>query len=1119
MSQVNITLNTNTVDINTTNNQIVVTDPTNPTTVNITQPVTSVVEVITAGPQGPIGPPGPSGSSINTGSFVTTSSFNDFTSSYNTGSFTGSFIGNLIGTSSWATNALTASYLEGYISPFPFTGSAIITGSLAITGSLIATQGISGSFSGSGANLFDIPASGITGLNLSQIATGSVTASVSPGTGSFEIVSGSTSFLFVSSSGNVGIGTRTPTNVVEIRRTGTTSVQIGGNQSAAGSVDANLVLNVSNGGGTLTIDTRRNQDPRITAGGGRNLEIATTAAGNTYISNTSTGKLGVGYALLSALAGKVSISDTILASGSASSGSLLDLRQTWNTTGNPAAIRLNVTNTASGTTSKLLDLQVGGVSQVVVDKSGNTAIGLSTDTSTARLQVRGTGATSSTTALRVQNSSLTDLLTVRDDGQVTIPVNPIAGTATDKVLARGSDGFIRQVGSLVTNEVVTVNQESFSGIPVIDSLSIGTYRYDTLYDGSYTYIVVYNNGNYVDYDLIQTDGPPSNLIYFSSTQILFVVPTGVASTVFSFNRTTGNIGGNYALTFSLGDSYKISYAGSNTIGIYYGTGETNYATFDYNTSTENGYGNINASSEIAAIGQDPDLYSNYAYVLFQNATLAGYESNSTLLFSTDLSTYGTITDSIAVFDGSLFTDTITRVVVNCEPTVIGANRGLIINANNGALLSSFPMLPSTLIKNFYYSGYGYWPYLYSLSNEFLEKIDIASLVNTGINSIHSEVFTHTYPTPSMLAFNSGVLYIYDSSTIYNQTSLTYYKQGLVTAEELEVERQGLQFQINNISQIATGSVTASVSPSQFTVTSGSVTEFQVTGTGVTIGSVSTDTHRVTGSLNVTGSTTLQGNTIVTGSLTAVDTVAASGSLSGSILDLRQTWNTGGAPTAIKLNVTETLTNVNSRLLDFIVNGASLFSVSRIGAVLANSTITGTGNIASRGSSILTTNPYTITRTTSAVTGGTLTGYDNTWGIAPTTGTLVYNAFGFTGTINQTGGANGITRGLLINPTITSAADFRAIETVAGNNLLNSTSGNTYVGLSTNTGTARLQVRGTGATSATNTFLLQNSSLTNLLTVRDDGSTTLSGSLSVSGSVVINNVDIQSTIVAMAIALG
>jgi hypothetical protein len=90
------------------------------------------------------------------------------------------------------------------------------------------------------------------------------------------------------------------------------------------------------------------------------------------------------------------------------------------------------------------------------------------------------------------------------------------------------------------------------------------------------------------------------------------------------------------------------------------------------------------------------------------------------------------------------------------------------------------------------------------------------------------------------------------------------------------------------------------------------------------------------------------------------------------------------------------------------------------------------------------------------------------------------------TINQTGGANGITRGLFIQPTLTAAADWRSIENTVGNNLFNSTSGNTYIGLSTNTGTAKLQIRGAGATSATTTFLLQNNTPTNLMTVLDNG---------------------------------
>jgi len=57
------------------------------------------------------------------------------------------------------------------------------TRNIGVTGSITATEGISGSFSGSGANLFDIPASGIVGLNLSQIISGSVSASISPDSG------------------------------------------------------------------------------------------------------------------------------------------------------------------------------------------------------------------------------------------------------------------------------------------------------------------------------------------------------------------------------------------------------------------------------------------------------------------------------------------------------------------------------------------------------------------------------------------------------------------------------------------------------------------------------------------------------------------------------------------------------------------------------------------------------------------------------------------------------------------------------------------------------------------------------------------------------------------------
>jgi hypothetical protein len=55
--------------------------------------------------------------------------------------------------------------------------------------------------------------------------------------------------------------------------------------------------------------------------------------------------------------------------GSAATTSF-DVTQTWNTTGTPTALKLNVTDTASNAASLLMDLQVGGASQFSVRKNG-----------------------------------------------------------------------------------------------------------------------------------------------------------------------------------------------------------------------------------------------------------------------------------------------------------------------------------------------------------------------------------------------------------------------------------------------------------------------------------------------------------------------------------------------------------------------------------------------------------------------------------------------------------------------------------------------------------------------------------------------------------------------------
>lgn len=73
------------------------------------------------------------------------------------------------------------------------------------------------------------------------------------------------------------------------------------------------------------------------------------------------------YAFLST-AGKVKLTGTPQTGSMAET--FLNLTNTWNTSGNPVSIGVNITNTASGTGARLVDFKVGGVSQYQMDVKG-----------------------------------------------------------------------------------------------------------------------------------------------------------------------------------------------------------------------------------------------------------------------------------------------------------------------------------------------------------------------------------------------------------------------------------------------------------------------------------------------------------------------------------------------------------------------------------------------------------------------------------------------------------------------------------------------------------------------------------------------------------------------------
>ena len=107
--------------------------------------------------------------------FVTSTTFNTFTSSYNTGSFTGSFTGTLHGTASWSTNSVTASFVTASnVSGIVASASYAETASYAQTASYILNA-ISSSYSTNALSAsFANTASYVTPLSQQIILSGSL---------------------------------------------------------------------------------------------------------------------------------------------------------------------------------------------------------------------------------------------------------------------------------------------------------------------------------------------------------------------------------------------------------------------------------------------------------------------------------------------------------------------------------------------------------------------------------------------------------------------------------------------------------------------------------------------------------------------------------------------------------------------------------------------------------------------------------------------------------------------------------------------------------------------------------------------------------------------------------
>lgn len=285
---------------------------------------------------------------------------------------------------------------------------------------------------------------------------------------------------------------------------------------------------------------------------------------------------------------------------------------------------------------------------------------------------------------------------------------------------------------------------------------------------------------------------------------------------------------------------------------------------------------------------------------------------------------------------------------------------------------------------------------------------------------------------------------------------------------------------------------------------------------------------------------VNGDSLLSG-ITSITPTTITGSSSATSLSITQTWNTTGNPALIYSNLTNTASGINSSLLRFDVGSVQTFNIStegliKFGAVTsASAGISGgnpsNGNILVGGQALslfMSGGTYTgyeyhfVNYTSSRVaTSGTNGSIRTAVTFNPTSGTATYAIISLLNQINQTGGANGITRGLYVNPTLTAAADWRSIEwnNNTGWGLYgvgtapSYFAGNVQIGSTTPIASnIKLQVTGTGQINDTRTYV--SGTAISFATVKD---LTINSAISGSSG-IINNANTGLNIIGASISV-
>lgn len=204
----------------------------------------------------------------------------------------------------------------------------------------------------------------------------------------------------------------------------------------------------------------------LTSTGTTNVTLPTAGTLAILGANTFTGLQTITQA--SANAGIIASTGYSLTGSNATN--MIDLAGTWNTSGAPTAISLNMTNTASGAAALLIDLQVGGVSQFKVSKGG-----IVTSTFSGQLSA-GAGATVAVSEISLQSTNKIawysgNVFTTADTGLIRVSagvlsLNDGSTTTTNYRDLRVRDVFTNDASFLIRT-LTTITGGSTANVPTL----------------------------------------------------------------------------------------------------------------------------------------------------------------------------------------------------------------------------------------------------------------------------------------------------------------------------------------------------------------------------------------------------------------------------------------------------------------------------------------------------------------------------------------------------------------------------------------------------------------------------------------------------------------------------